>query len=246
MKPKENSSETAGLAWRAAIMAVILAAGLIATGCGSAAKQKKNQEFFTSGDQNADQRASQRMAESEQLSGSGEGSGETGSQKAEPVKSSAGSPQTDGTNTNTMVRVEGKTSLYQRLGSEAGISNIVADLVPRVMNDPRVNWDRHGVTKGGLSFHRGESETWSPTPENVAVLKKHLVEFLALATGGPSHYEGKDLATVHKNMHITNSEFDATMGDLKVTLDRLQIPNTEQKELLAIFESTRTEIATER
>lgn len=246
MRHMENPVEFARLARRAAILTAILAAGLIATGCGSAAKRKQNQEFFTSGDQNADQRASQRMAESEQLSGSGEGSGEKGTQKKEPVTPSAGSAGTGATNTNTMVKVQGKTSLYERLGSEAGISNIVADLVPRVMNDPRVNWDRQGVTKGGLSIHRGQSETWNPTPENVAILKSHLVEFLALATGGPSHYEGRDLVGVHQNMHITNSEFDATVGDLKVTLDRLQIPNTEQKELLAIFESTRTEIATER
>jgi hemoglobin len=43
-------------------------------------------------------------------------------------------------------------------------------------------------------------------------------------------------------MHISNAEFDAAIGDLKASLDKLRIPNKEQKELLAIVESTRPEI----
>ena len=66
------------------------------------------------------------------------------------------------------------------------------------------------------------------------------------ATGGPPHYTGKDLQSVHADMHISNPEFDAAIGDLKASLDRFRIPNTEQKELLAIVESTRPEIVTER
>jgi hemoglobin len=75
----------------------------------------------------------------------------------------------------------------------------------------------------------------------VALLEKHLVQFLALATGGPAHYEGKDIKSTH-----AGPEFDAALGDLKASLDRLQIPNQEQKELLAIIESTRPEIVEER
>jgi hemoglobin len=47
-------------------------------------------------------------------------------------------------------------------------------------------------------------------------------------------------------MHISNPEFDAAIGDLKATLDKLKIPNLEQKELLAIIESSRPEIVTQR
>jgi len=52
------------------------------------------------------------------------------------------------------------------------------------------------------------------------------------------------MKSAHKDMG--NAEFDAAVGDLKASLDKLQIPNTEQKELLAIIESTRAEIVTER
>jgi hemoglobin len=115
-----------------------------------------------------------------------------------------------------------------------------------VLDDPRVNWARKGVTRGGFSIHRGKSVTWNATPENVAQLKRHLVQFLALATGGPAKYDGKEIKSVHANMHIANPEFDAAIGDLKASLDKLQIPNKEQKELLAIIESTRPEIVAER
>jgi hemoglobin len=73
-----------------------------------------------------------------------------------------------------------------------------------------------------------------------------MIQFLTLATGGPAHYEGKEIQATHSDMKISNPEFDAALGDLKASLDKLQVPNKEQKELLAIIESTRPQIVTER
>ena len=50
----------------------------------------------------------------------------------------------------------------------------------------------------------------------------------------------------HAGLHITNDEFDASVGDFKATLDKLKVPNTEQKELLAVIETTRPQIVQER
>jgi len=47
-------------------------------------------------------------------------------------------------------------------------------------------------------------------------------------------------------MAITNTDFDASVGDLQATLDVLGVETQEQKELLAIVESTRPQIVTER
>jgi hemoglobin len=47
-------------------------------------------------------------------------------------------------------------------------------------------------------------------------------------------------------MKISNSEFDAAVGDMKATLDHLRVPTEEQKELLAIIETTREQIAEKR
>jgi hemoglobin len=226
-----------------ATLALILLAAI--AGCGTAKLGKKKDEFFTSGSREADQRASQTMAKHEQLTGSGEGAGEKGVKKAK-VAEPRGDATASGA-TNKPAQAEGKLALFDRLGGEAGISNIVADFLPRALQDPRVNWQRKGMKRGNVFRRdRGESVMWNATPENIEVLKKHLVQFVTLATGGPPQYDGKEMKPTHAGMKITNPEFDAAIGDLKASLDRLQIPNKEQKELMAIVESTRPQIVTQR
>lgn len=218
---------------------LFLSVALIAmAGCGTAETGKQKDEFFTSGSREADQRASQRMARDEQLAGSGEGAGEKQVKKAKPGIDGASSSAKP-------AEAPGKLSLFDRLGGEQGIAAIVDDFTPRVLQDPRVNWQRKGVKQGGI-FRRDRTVAWNPTPENVAILKKHLIQFLALATGGPAEYDGSEMKSVHASMRIGNPEFDAAIGDIKASLDKLQIPNKEQKELLAIIESTRPQIVTQR
>jgi hemoglobin len=210
----------------------VVTALLLAGGCGGGGPQK-SQAFFTSGNREADQRASQRMAKAEQLSGEGEGTGEKkASLKQKGNADVAVAPQ--------------KTTLFDRLGGQTGINAIIEDWIPRALSDPRVNWERIGVTRGGFSVHRSQSVTWNATPDNVKKLKFHLAQFMALATGGPMQYDGKEMHQAHANLHIANDEFDAAVGDLKATLDRLQVPNKEQKELLSIVESTRPQVVEER
>lgn len=207
----------------------LVVAGALATtlGC-STPKGKKNEDFFTSGNREADQRASQRMAKAEQLSGSGEGAGEKEKSKSGEAKA------------------EHKRSLYERLGGEPGIAKIVDDFLARALQDPRVNWQRHGITQGGFSLQRNQSVTWNASSANLAGLKKHIAQFFSLASGGPARYDGKEMKSTHANLHITNAEFDAAVGDLKASLDKIGIQNQEQKELLAIVESTRPQIVVER
>jgi hemoglobin len=173
------------------------------------------------------------MAKSEQLRGSGEGSGEKASAKvtAEGAK---------------VPKSEDLKSLYDRLGGEKSIAQIMDDFVNRALADPRVNWERKGITVGGFTTQRNKSVQWSASPLNVAQLKKHLVQLVSLSTGGPTFYDGPEMKNAHTNLHITNAEFDAAIGDLKASLDKLQVPNKEQKEVLAIFESTRPQMVEER
>jgi hemoglobin len=228
---------------KAALVAGVALALLV--GCGTQSKKQQNAEFFTSGSKEADQRASQRMAKQEQLQGSGEGAGEKGAKKSKEAK--GGTSEAGGAATGKgKVEAAEKTSLYDRLGGQEGIENIVNDFTVRVLEDPRVNFERHGVTRGGISIHHGQSVAWTNSPQNVATLRKHFVQFFALATGGPPQYDGKDIKAAHEDRHISNAEFDAALGDLKSTLDKLKVPNMEQKELLAIVESTRPEIVEER
>jgi hemoglobin len=139
-----------------------------------------------------------------------------------------------------------KKSLYDRLGGDKGINMIVDDWIGRALADPRVNWKRTGVRQGGVSFRRGRSLEWDANPQAVANMKKHIAQFIKVATGGPAKYEGREMKNVHAGMRITNAEFDASIGDLKASLDKLGVATEEQKELLAIVESTRPQVAAER
>lgn len=227
---KINSIGRAGLASSAVPFVALTLAMATLTGCLGSKAKKPDQGFFTSGSREADQRASQRMAKAEQMAGSGEGAGEReskGSGASDPLKAPA------------------KQTLFERLGGEQGIAAIVDDFTARAIQDPRVNWQRKGVTRARL-FHHNQAVTWTSTEQSVTTLKQHLVQFITLATGGPAQYEGKGMKETHAAMHISNPEFDAAVGDLKAALDKAQVPNKEQKELLAIIESTRPQIVTER
>jgi len=80
------------------------------------------------------------------------------------------------------------------------------------------------------------------TPENVALFKTHMVQFVGQATGGPQVYEGQDMATAHAGMQITNEEFDRLAGHLEAALDAYSVPDAEKQELFAIVETTRSAI----
>lgn len=201
---------------RARALAATLAFA-IAAGC--AGEPDQREDFDTSGSREADQRAEQRIAKVQQMRG--EGAGADAKDAAEP-------------------------SLYERLGSAKGLREIVDDFVARVISDPRVNWERKGVTSGGVLGIGSESVEWKPTPENRERLARHLVQFLSVASGGPAKYEGRDMQALHSGMQVSNAEFDAAVGAMKATLDALHVRTEEQKELLAILESTRPQIAEKR
>jgi hemoglobin len=135
----------------------------------------------------------------------------------------------------------GQRTLYERLGGEPGIQKIVDDFINRALEDPRVNWSRKGVVKGGV-LRRDRSVEWAPTAQNVARLKKHFVQFISVASGGPAEYSGKPIKPAHADMQITEAEFAAAIGDLKASLDHLQIPAPVQKDLIANYESARPRI----
>ena len=134
-------------------------------------------------------------------------------------------------------------TLYERLGGEGGVRRLVDDFTERVVNDPRVNFARRNVDGGLL---KGDIDAWDASAQNVGHFKDRMVEFISLAAGGPAAYRGRDMGSVHDGMRISNSEFDAMIGDIKTSMERLGLGRQEQKEVLAIFETTRKEIVEER
>jgi hemoglobin len=133
-------------------------------------------------------------------------------------------------------------TLYTRLGGSETIHAIVNDMTERVLADPRVNFQRKDVQTSWLG---AEYDEWEPTPERVARFKRRMVEFIELAAGGPAEYSGRNMKVVHEGMRITNIEFDAFVGDMTASMNRLGIGTAEQRDLLAVIESTRKQIVEE-
>jgi hemoglobin len=106
-------------------------------------------------------------------------------------------------------------SLYDRLGGKEAITAVVDQFVANVAADARIN-GRFATT-------------------DIPKLKRHLVDQVCMAAGGPCIYTGRDMKTAHAGMKITNADFDALVEDLVGALDKFNVPKREQQELLALL-----------
>jgi hemoglobin len=111
------------------------------------------------------------------------------------------------------------------------VSAIVDDFINNAMGDPRVNFTRAGT-----------SAEWQPTPENVQMVRNHLVQFIEAAAGGPQEYEGKDMKAAHAGMQITDAQFTAAEDDFRRSLEKYQVAANETNALMSIVEGTRKDI----
>ena len=190
--------------------AAVTIVSLATTGCGTGENATVAEDFATSGSAAADQRAEQQVAKEAQ------------------IEAAEGAADDDG-------ELRDKT-LFVRLGAEDGVALIVDDAVDRALADPRVNARRQGIEDGWFT---DGVEPLKLTEGTVKKLKEHLADFIAVAAGGPVDYEGPGVAAAFSGLQFTNIEFDAAVGDLQATLDKLGFDDQEQKELLAIIETTR-------
>lgn len=121
-----------------------------------------------------------------------------------------------------------KPSLYQRLGGVYNIAPVVDEFlevlyVDEVLNaNPRIKEARDRVPK--------------------AYLKYHVTSMVCQASGGPEKYTGRGMRESHQHLHITEKEWQAMLADFRKVLDKFKVPDQEQKELIAIVESTKKDI----
>jgi hemoglobin len=126
------------------------------------------------------------------------------------------------------MQTSGKVALYDRLGGVYNIATVVDDFIDRIMINPRLNANPH-VDE---AHHR-------VLP---AGFKYLVTEMICWATGGPQHYSGRSMDDSHRHLMITPQEWLAFLDDFQHTLDKFNVPQAEQEELVAIVESTREAI----
>jgi hemoglobin len=119
-------------------------------------------------------------------------------------------------------------TLWERLGGEKKVRQVVDDFVATVAIDPKVD------------FSRGSK--YKLDAKGVEHLKQTLVEFIGEASGGPLRYSGRDMKTVHKGMGITDAEFDATAAHLKMALVKNGAAADDIAAVMKAVEGTRKDI----
>jgi hemoglobin len=113
-------------------------------------------------------------------------------------------------------------SLYERLGGTEGITAIASDLVDIHLANPRI----------------------APRYANsdIGKVKHGAATFFIVGTGGPSVYKGKDMLATHKGMNIDGAEFLAVLDDALAALQKNNIGQREQEEVLYILYSMKSDI----
>jgi hemoglobin len=132
--------------------------------------------------------------------------------KAKTARSSTTASSMTATATTTTTSDK---SLYERLGGEPAITAVVDQFVANVGADTRINKFFGATDLDGL--------------------KKHLVNQIGQASGGPQKYTGRDMKTTHTGMGISSADFDALVEDLVKALDQFKVGERERGELLAVL-----------
>lgn len=118
----------------------------------------------------------------------------------------------------------GKT-LYERLGGYDAISAVVEDFLDQLGKDPM--FDRFGQGRSKNSLQRAKQ-----------LIK---VQICSLADG-PCVYIGRDMASSHQGLEITQKEWDASVQHLQASLAKFKAGEKEQKELLALVDKLKEDI----
>ncbi|MDX8408675.1 MAG: group 1 truncated hemoglobin [Mariprofundales bacterium] len=116
-------------------------------------------------------------------------------------------------------------ALFDRLGGEAAVNAAVDIFYRKVLGDPFITPFFEGV--------------------DMAKQANKQKAFLTLAFGGPNDYSGKDMRDGHKHLvkqGLNDAHFDHILVHLRSTLAELGVAEALIQEVVAVAESTRTDV----
>lgn len=117
---------------------------------------------------------------------------------------------------------DSKPTLYQRLGGEAAIADLIPAFYTRVLADAEL----------------------APFFRHTALEKLHAMqhEFFCMATGGPVEYTGRPLAHAHHGRGITRHHLALFTAHLVDTLQALDVDQADTDEVIEHINSFANEI----
>ena len=116
-------------------------------------------------------------------------------------------------------------TLYERLGGYNAFAAFADDLLPRLQKDPKL---------GRFWAHRGE--------DGVKREKQLLIDFLCSSAGGPVYYRGRDMMLCHRGMRISEDDWNVFLGHAVATMNKLEVPEAEQREIAAFVATLKQDI----
>ncbi len=114
------------------------------------------------------------------------------------------------------------SSLYDKYGGFATVSNLVHDFYDRIGQTPELDSYFEGV--------------------NMSRLISHQTKFLCMALGGPADYTGRQLSAAHKSLSITPAHFDLVAEILQETLEDGGVEEDDINAIMGIVGSTKEDI----
>ena len=118
-------------------------------------------------------------------------------------------------------------SLYERLGKKDCITDLVNDIVEAHMRNPVIKARFLPYLEQGEKLHH---------------TKELLVQFLCAGSGGTEQYTGSDMVSSHTGMNISAAEYMAAVDDILMVLQKHEIDEDTQKDILFIAYSLKNQI----
>lgn len=94
-------------------------------------------------------------------------------------------------------------SLYEQIGGRQALHTLIDLFYYKVLLDPELKKKFDGA--------------------DMVSLKQHQLEFLTCVFGGPEAYPIEKLHGVHENLHITDSQFEATCNHLREAMEEMSL-----------------------
>lgn len=124
--------------------------------------------------------------------------------------------------TSSCQTVSSGITLYEQLGGETGVASIVDNFINEISFSPVIF--KH--------FEKSDQQRF----------RTKLIEHLCELSSGPCRYTGDSMQEIHKNMQITESEFNQTVDLLINAMNKANVPHTTQNRLLARLKALRQDI----
>jgi len=115
-----------------------------------------------------------------------------------------------------------ETTLYNKLGGEQGVNNIVENLIQEIGQDKQI-------------FHYFAEA-------RVSRFRENLIEHFCAISDGPCQYTGDNMVDIHTGMNINENDFNHLVDLLINAMEAEGIPHRIQNQLLARLAPLREKI----